>query len=412
MAGLQALASVRVVELTAAMAGPLIGRYMAAFGAEVIRVESRKHPDVVRLYVPPRAPETGIQPRSSPWFTDWNAGKRFVALDLTRPRAVELFLRLVARADVVVSNYRAGVMERLGLDYESLRRVNEKIVVFATSGYGESGPCSSYVTWGPNIEALSGLGTLSGFPQRECTVTQYAYPDVLTALHGLFAVMCALDHRRRTGRGQYIDLAQFETTVAALGDVMMERLANDVEPPRLGNRSRAFAPHGCYRCQGDDRWCVIAVRDDPEWARFCDAIGEPAWRDDPRFSDPARRLVHADELDALVERWTAARSDYAIMTLLQDAGIAAGVVQHVGDLARGDRQLAARRFFEEVEHLQKGTVVTTGVPLGLTGTPACSGRSGAAVGEDNEHVFGTLLGMTADDIRACIEDGAIETPEE
>ena len=409
MARVEALAGVRVVELTAAMAGPWIGRFMAACGAEVIRVESRRHPDVVRLYVPPRTPELGIQPRASPWFTDWNAGKRFVALDLARPRAVDLFLRLVARADVVVSNYSPGVMARLGLDYESLRRANEKIVVFATSGYGDSGPCSSYVTWGPNIEALSGLATLSGFPHRECAITQYAYPDVLTALHGLFAVMCALDHRRRTGQGQYIDLAQLETTVAAVGDVMMEQLANGREPARLGNRSHAFAPHGCYRCQGDDRWCVIAVRDEAEWIRFCDVIGEPAWKDDPRFSDRARRLAHGEELDELIERWTAARPDYAVMALLQGAGIAAGVVQHVGDLAREDRQLAARHFFEEVEHLQKGTVVATGVPLGLTATPPHTGRSGAAVGEDNDHVFGTLLGMSAEEIRACIDDGAIES---
>lgn len=407
---MQALASVRVLELTAAMAGPWIGRFMAACGAEVIRVESRKHPDVVRLYVPPRAPERGIQPRASPWFTDWNAGKLFVALDLARPKAIDVVLRLVARADVVVSNYSAGVMARLGLDYESLRRVNEKVIVFATSGYGDTGPCSSYVTWGPNIEALSGLATLSGLPHRECAVTQYAYPDVLTALHGLFAVMCALDHRRRTGRGQYIDLAQLETTVSAVGDVMMERLANGVEPARLGNRSHAFAPHGCYRCQGDDRWCAIAVRSEAEWTRFCDVLGQPAWREGARFSDRPQRLAHADELDALIERWTSVRQDYAVMALLQDAGIAAGVVQHVGDLAREDRQLAARRFFEEVEHLQKGAVVATGVPLGLTGTPVRTGRSGAGVGEDNDHVFGTLLGMTPDEIRACIDDGAIESP--
>ena len=406
-----ALANVRVLELTAAMAGPWIGRYMAACGAEVIRVESRKHPDVVRLYVPPRAPEAGIQPRCSPWFTDWNAGKRFVALDLSRPRAVELFLRLVARADVVVSNYAAGVMDRLGLGYDRLRRANERIIVFATSGYGETGPCSSYVTWGPNIEALSGLGTLSGFPDRECTITQYAYPDVLTALHGLFAVTCALDHRRRTGRGQYIDLAQYEATVAAVGDIVMERLANGAEPPRRGNRSTYHAPHGCYRCGGDDRWCAIAVRDEAEWGRFCDAVGAPEWRDDPRFTDRAARLEHADALDALIERWTSTREDYAVMALLQEAGVAAGVVQHVGDLAREDRQLAARRFFEEVEHLQKGTVVATGVPLGLTDTPVRTGRSGAAVGEDNAYVFGTLLGMGADEIRACVGDGAIESPE-
>jgi benzylsuccinate CoA-transferase BbsF subunit len=374
------------------MAGPWIGRYMAACGAEVIRVESRKHPDVVRLYVPPRTPEAGIQPRCSPWFTDWNAGKRFVALDLSRPRAVRAVPapgRAGRRRRVEL---RAGVMDRLGLGYERLRRANEQIIVFATSGYGETGPCSSYVTWGPNIEALSGLGTLSGFPERECTITQYAYPDVLTALHGLFAVTCALDHRRRTGRGQYIDLAQYETTVAAVGDVMMERLANGTEPPRRGNRSTRYAPHGCYRCAGDDRWCAIAVRDEAEWGRFCDAAGEPGWRDDPRFADRGARLANAGALDASIERWTSTREDRAVMTLLQHAGVAAGVVQHVGDLAREDRQLAARRFFEDLEHLQKGTVTTTGVPLGLTGRPCaraapvrasgrttagCSGRSSA-----------------------------------
>jgi crotonobetainyl-CoA:carnitine CoA-transferase CaiB-like acyl-CoA transferase len=241
-------------------------------------------------------------------------------------------------------------------------------------------------------------------------VTQYAYPDVLTALHGLFAVLCALDHRRRTGRGQRIDLAQFETTVSAIGDVMLERLANGTEPPRRGNRSDWLAPHGCYRCQGEDRWCAIAVRDDAEWGRFCDAVGEPGWKTDARFADRARRVENAAELDVLIERWTSARADYAVMALLQEAGVAAGVVQHVGDLAREDRQLAARRFFEEVQHLQRGTVVATGVPLGLTGTPARTGRSGAAVGEDNDFVFGTLLGMSAEEIRACVEDGAIESP--
>jgi len=233
---MQALADVRVIEFTAGMAGPWIGRFLAYCGAEVIKVESPQHPDVTRLYVPPSAPELGIQPQLSPWFTDWNAGKRFVALDLTRPAAVALAKELVAKSDVVVENYSTGVMDKLGLGYAALQRVKPDIIMLSSSGYGDSGPDRRYVTWGPNIEALSGLSTLSGFPERECTITQYAYPDALSALHGLFAVLCALDHRRRTGTGQYVTLSQYEATVAVLGDVMMEFLATGREPPRRATR--------------------------------------------------------------------------------------------------------------------------------------------------------------------------------
>lgn len=408
----QALAGLRVVEFSAGMAGPWIGRFLAYCGAEVIRVESRTRPDVVRLYVPPRAPEMGTQPELSPWFTDWNAGKRFVALDLSRPRAVELCKRLVATCDAVVENYSAGVMEKLGLGYEALRQVKPDIIMFSTSGYGDTGPCRRYVTWGPNIEALAGLGTLSGFPGRACTMTQYAYPDALSALHGLFALLCALDHRTRTGTGQYVNLSQLEATVAVVGHVMMEQLANRREPRKLGNGSLHAAPHGCYRCQGEDRWCAVVVADEAEWARFCAAVEHPQWLRDPRFATLAARLAHADELDRLIEEWTRERSDYEVMATLQGAGIAAGVVQNAEDQMRRDRQLAARRFFEEIEHRKKGTVVATGIPLGLTRTPGRSGRAGAAVGQDNDYVFGEILGMSAAEIRECVGLGAIESPED
>jgi crotonobetainyl-CoA:carnitine CoA-transferase CaiB-like acyl-CoA transferase len=264
------------------------------------------------------------------------------------------------------------------------------------------------VTWGPNIETLSGLSTLSGFPERECTMTQYAYPDALSALHGLFAVMCALDHRAKTGRGQYINLSQFEATVGVIGHVMMEYLANGREPPKLGNRSLSAAPHGCYRCRGEDRWCAIAVSTDAEWERFCGVLGRPDWVGDPRFATRLSRLENAAQLDAPIQEWTSARTAYEVMSALQEAGIAAGVVQNTEDQARRDRQLEARGFFEQIEHLAKGRVVATGIPLGLTGTPGSSGRTGAAVGQDNDYVFGDLLGMTPQEIRTCVEAGAIE----
>ncbi len=406
----QALQGVRVVEFSAGMAGPWIGRFMAYCGAEVIKVESRQRPDVTRLYVPPSAPELGIRPQLSPWFTDWNAGKRFVALDLMQPRAVELAKRLVAACDVVVENYSTGVMDKLGLGYAELRQVKPDIICFSSSGYGDSGPYRRYVTWGPNIEALSGLSTLSGFPARACTITQYAYPDAVSALHGLFAVMCALDHRQRTGAGQSINLSQFEATAAVVGHVMMEHLANAREPRRLGNRSLRGAPHGCYRCAGADRWCAIAVFDDAEWERFCNAIAEP-WTRDARFATLASRLENVDALDAFVQSWTAGRDAYEVMHTLQRAGIAAGVVQNVEDQFRRDAQLAARGFFETIDHMTKGTVVANGLALGLTGTPGRTTGTGAAVGQDNDYVFGELLGMTAQEVRDAIAAGAIEPPE-
>ncbi len=408
----QALDGIRVVEFTYGMAGPWVGRFMAYCGAEVIRVESKQRPDVTRQYVPPWAPEMGIQSQLSPWLTDWNAGKRCIALDLTNRKAVDLALRLASRCDIVVENYSTGVMDKLGLGYAELRQVRPDLIMLSTTGYGDSGPYHGYVTWGPNIEALSGLSSLSGFPERECTITQYAYPDAISALHGLFAVMCALDHRGRTGRGQYINLSQYEATAAVIGDVMMEYLANGREPQRLGNRSRHAAPHGCYPCKGEDRWCAIAVLTEDDWRRFCAAVGRPQWRDDPRFATMSARLEHVTELDALVGAWTATRTDYEVMQLLQQAGIAAGVVQNVEDQVRRDPQLAGRHFFEEIPHAKKGRVVATGIPVGLTATPGRTTGAGAALGQDNEYVFRQLLGLTAEEMAEYVAAGAIETPED
>lgn len=404
-----ALDGIRVVEFAYGMAGPWIGRFLAYCGAEVIRVESHSRPDVTRHYVPPRAPEMGVQTQLCPWLTDWNAGKRFVALDLTRPQAAGLAQRIVAKCDVVVENYSTGVIDKLGLGYAALQRVRPDLIMLSTTGYGDSGPYRRYVTWGPNIEALSGLSTLSGFPQRSGAMTQYAYPDAISPLHALFAVMCALDYRLRTGKGQYINLSQYEATVAVIGDVMMEYLANGREPERRGNRSLQIAPHGCYRCRGEDRWCTITISSEAQWERFCDVIGKPEWLTDPRFATLSSRLEHVGQLDALIEEWTSARADYDVMMTLQQAGIAAGVAQNVEDQMRRDRQLAARGFFEEIDHVTQGKVVATGIPLGLTGTPGRTQGTGAPIGQDNAYVFGELLGLTSEEMRDYINAGVIET---
>ena len=404
----QPLAGIRVIEFTAGMAGPWIGRFMAYCGAEVIKVESQKFPSVVRLYIPPRQRDLGIQPALSPWFTDWDAGKQFVSLDLTNPEAVELAKGLVAGADVVIENNSTGVMEKLGLGYEVLAGLNEDLIHLSTTGFGDTGPCAKYVTWGSNIEAISGLSRLSGFPARECTTTQFAYPDAVGALHGLVVVMAALDHRDRRGEGQHISLSQLEATIAAIGSAMMGPLSGLDGPERMGNASRHMAPHGCYPCRGEDRWCAISIADESQWRAFCRAIGHAEWRDEPRYLDLERRLAHAEELDEDIAVWTREQDPYAVVETLQAVAVPAGVVQSVVDLLENDPHIAERKFFEEIPHLAKGTVRATGIPLGLTSPPGRTTRAGADYGEDNDTVLGEILGLDASEIARLRESGAIE----
>ena len=309
---------------------------------------------------------------------------------------------------MVIENYSTGVLGRLGLGYAELSRARPDLVMISSTGYGDSGPDREHVTWGPNIEAAAGLSTLSGFPERPCTITQYAYPDTLSALHGLFAVLCALDHRSRSGEGQYINLSQLEATASVLGHVLLEQLANGQEPVRLGNGSRHAAPYGCYPCSGEDRWCAVSIEDDGAWSRLCEVMDRPDWRADPRLATAEGRHAQATDLDAGLEAWTRPQDAYTVMERLQQAGIAAGVVQNVEDLALRDRQLAARSFFEEVEHAKKGKVRATGIPLGLTGTPGRTGPAGAALGADTDYVFRTLLGLDTASLREYLETGVIE----
>lgn len=406
--GAGALAGLRVVELGTGLAGPWIGRIMAWCGAEVIKVESRAHPDVPRLYVSPREPERGTQPECSPWFTDWNAGKRFVALDLSKEEGAELCRRLVDRSDFVVANHGAGVLERLGLGHARLAERNPELILLRSTGYGETGPFARFATWGPNIEALSGLSRFSGFPHRECTTTHFAYPDPLCALHGLVALLAALLHRDDGGSGQAIDLSQLETTIAAIGECLVESFATGEEPARLGNREPDRAPWGCFPCAGERRWVVITVEDDAEWVRFVEVLGSPDWACEARFATTAGRLGHVDELEARIAAWTRTQADYDVMERCQQAGIAAGVVQNSEDLYRRDPQLAARGFFETIPHFKKGEVVACGIPLGLQGTPGRTTHTGSSIGHDNELVFRELLGLSAAEIEALTERGAIE----
>ncbi len=406
----QALLGLRVIEFTAGMAGPWIGRFMAHCGAEVIKVESIKRPDVTRLFIPPSDPDGGVQAQASPWFTDWNAGKRFISLDLTHPQATPLAKKLVAQSDIVIENYATGVMEKLGLDEESLQQVKPDLIHFRTNGYGHSGPDRHHIAWGPNIEAISGLAYLSGFRERDCSMTQYAYPDPASALHGLFVILCALEHRRKTGEGQVISLAQVEATISCFGNTLMEQLGNGKPPAKLGNRSLWDSPQGCYPCRGQDRWCAITIANQEQWARLCELLKKPEWAQDPRFQSASMRAEHHDLIDAAIEAWTVSRDVFEVMEILQDTEIAAGVVQTTEDQFQRDPHLAERNYFEEIPHQTKGSVIAPGIPLGLTATPGRTSDAGAAVGRDNAYVLEEIMGLSEEEISQLTKAGAIEDP--
>jgi crotonobetainyl-CoA:carnitine CoA-transferase CaiB-like acyl-CoA transferase len=403
-----ALAGLRVLEFTAGMAGPWIGRYLAWCGADVIKVESKDYPDVTRLYVPPREPELGIQGEMSPWFTDWNAGKRFVALDLLKPDGAALARRLVAESDIVIDNNANGVLEKLGLGFDRLRAIKAELILFSSTGYGKVGLDAGHISWGPNIETLSGLASLSGFAHRECTMTQFAYPDALSALSGLFAILCALEYRDRSGHGQTINLSQQEATIAAMGDVVMETLANQREPSACGNGSPASVLEGCYPCDGDDRWCVISLDTHEQWCVLCRALGAPESLQDVRFASGPGRLRYRIELDIAIGECTRCWEARELMDRLQDQGIAAGVVQHAQDQYLHDEHLRARGFFERVRHFKKGEVVAPGIPLVFSESPGATRDSGRAIGHDNRAVFCDLLGVDAARFRAYLDAGVIQ----
>ncbi len=407
-----ALAGLRVVEFTAGMAGPWIGRLMAFCGADVIKVESRDYPDVTRLFIPPRSPELGIQSQLSPWLTDWNAGKRCVSLDLTNPEATDLAKRLIAESDIVIDNNSNGVLEKLNLGFEEIQLIKPEIILLSSTGYGKHGLDSSYISWGPNIETLSGLSKLSGFANRDCTMTQFAYPDPLAALYSLFAIMCGIEYRRRTGKGQQINISQTEATVASIGDVLLEVFADGKEPAKLGNGSLYRAPQGVYRCRDEsddnDRWCAISVATGQEWQALCQLLEKPEWIDDPRFKSLENRLSNRQLLDTYIEEWTITRDPYEVMQVLQCNGIAAGVVQNVEDQWLRDPHLKARRYFEEIVHEKKGNIFASGLALGLLGTPGKTLHAGRAIGKDNRAVFCQLLGLTEAEFRGYMISGVIQ----
>jgi benzylsuccinate CoA-transferase BbsF subunit len=340
-------------------------------------------------------------------FASLNYGKKSITLNMNEPGAVELAKKLVKMCDVVTENFGGPVLERWGLGYEELKKIKPDIIYYAGSGYGRSGPHRSRPSYAEIIEAYDGSTYLNGYPGGEpATVGVSPWTDATQAMHGAFAIMAALYHRDRTGGGQYIDAAMLEGSANFLGEMVMGYTMNGVLGERMGNRDKIMAPHGCYRCQGNDEWVAIAVGSQAEWQAFVKAIGSPDWAEKAEFKDELGRRQNQDELDRLVEEWTRKYHQYEVMEILQKAGVAAGVSLNVKDLVT-DPQLKARRFFVDIEHPVIGRMTLPGLPWRSEGRQKGNYSSPPLLGEHNDYIFGELLGLTNEEIARLKEEKVI-----
>jgi benzylsuccinate CoA-transferase BbsF subunit len=393
------LEGIRIADFTWVWAGPHATLQLAHLGAEVIRVESAQRPCVTRLLPP--WPDRQPGPNRSGYFNQFNQGKRSVAIDLKTSEGLDLARRLVACSDVVAENFAAGVMDRLGLGYAALQAVKADLIMIALSGYGATGPEHTFVSYGPAQVPLSGMSSLTGYRDWPPMHVGISYGDPNGGVHGAFAVLAALWHRDRTGEGQYIDLSQWETSMAVLPEGIMEQTMNGRAPARDGNRDPHMAPHGIFRAAGDDRWIAIAVRTDDEWRRLAMLMALPA-AETTRFATLADRKAAEDVLETLLTAWTSTRSPEEITTVLQDAGLAAAPAMTNRDIFE-DAHLRERGFFVELEHPEVGVRRHLGIPWTMSGTPCAVTRPAPCLGEATEYVLGELLGLDAStraDLRA------------
>jgi benzylsuccinate CoA-transferase BbsF subunit len=399
------LEGVRVADFCWAWAGPYGALQLAHLGAEVIRIESTTRMCPSRL-IPPWADNKQGGYNRSGYFNQYNQGKRSLTLNLKTPEGLELAKKLVAKSDVVVENFAAGVMDKMGLGYEVLRAVKPDIIMASLSGYGATGPESSYVSYGPPQVALSGMSSLTGYRGGPPVQAGFSYGDPNGGVHGTFAIMCALIHRQRTGEGQYIDLSQREACAMLLPEGLMDFAMNQTQPPRNGNRDPCMAPHGVFRCSGDDRWVSIAVRDDAEWRSMCAVMGQPELANDPRFATLAARKENEDALEALVTAWTQKLSAEEATQKLQQVGVPAYPSLNGRDML-ANSQAEARGFFVELPHPEVGVRRHLGIPWTMSRTPCEIRRPAPLLGQDTDYVLEQIIGLQSEEVAALREKNVL-----
>lgn len=389
------LQGVRVVELTKVWAGPYVGKLLAFLGAEVIRVESEGSLDVTRTY--------GVTDiNNAPGFQAINPQKLSVQIDMKTKEGIALILDLLSKSDILIENLRPGAVKRLGLGYENVKAVKPDIIYTSMGMHGSEGPLAYQTGYAPCFAALGGLSSLVGYEGGPPAGMNVRYADSTFGTAAAYAAVVALFHRRRTGVGQFIDVSAVESMTSMIGDSVMDFALNGVVHECDGNRHADMAPHGAYPCQNDE-WISIAVASESAWQALATAMGQPELAEHPRFSTLANRKANALDLDHLVSAWTASRDAAELVSLLQQRGIAAAKSQSSVDMI-ADQHLWARGFFHEVAgnggamrpivgpgwKMSRGAEITDGAPR---------------LGEHNDYVFGSILGLTAEEQKNLADTG-------
>ena len=419
------LQGVRILDFAWFLASAGGTRFVSALGAESLKVEWKENPDTRIGGMAPvggrnaRRAATGpleavTHPSMGGQFNNKNSGKRGLSLNIRHPKGLEIAKALVRQCDVVAEGFSPGVLERLGLGYDVLRSIRPDIIYIQQSGMGSHGTYGRLRTVGPVAAAFAGTSEMSGLPEPAMPAGWgYSYLDWMGAYSYALAILGALHHRERTGEGQWIDASQCESGLFMTGTAVLDWSANGREWSRIGNRSpfKPAAPHGAYRCAGEDRWLAVACFTEEEFGALCRVAGHPEWRSDGRFATLEARLLHQDALDAALGGWMAGQESFDCMTALQAAGVPAGVCQTAADRCDRDPQLAHLQWLTEVTGTAIGTWPVAELPMKFSATPAhiggLTGRGAPTYGEDNVAILGELLGYSPADVQRLAEDGVI-----
>ena len=399
------LKGIRVINFGWVWAGPVVGQTLGFLGAEVLKIESRARIDMTRN-LPPFAEGIPGPDRSLSNHACW-AGNGSVTLDLKHAEGLALALRLIAESDVVIENFGPGVMERLGIGYESLRAVKPDIILFSMPAAGLYGPLEHVRTYGLSLTSLTGLDSLVGYKGETPIPVENAYSDPFAGIFGSFAILTALTHRRNSGEGQHIDFSQQEAVMQMVGPAYMDFALNGRSGKPKGNQhpTAAAAPHGVFPCSGDDRWIAIAIHSDAEWAALVAEMGAPVWAVEPALASLAGRVQAIDHLHAEIAKWTHTHHDRALTDRLQAVGIAATPVLKVADLL-DDPHYRARDTFIEVRHPLGFDETIYGRYVKMSRTPAVV-KPGPVMGQDNDHAFLNILGLDDGEYQSLKESRVI-----
>jgi crotonobetainyl-CoA:carnitine CoA-transferase CaiB-like acyl-CoA transferase len=403
---MESLKGIKIVEFAAFAAGPAVGKHLADHGATVVHIESRVRPDGFRTHYPPYKDNIHGLNRSG-LFALSNNNKLDITLNLKKaPKATDVAKRIAAWADVVIENFSPGTMARLGLDYENLKKVKPDLIMLSSSNLGQSGPHAHHAGFGSQLSSLAGFTHLTGYADGPPQILYGPYIDYIAVAYGAVAILAALDYRRRTGRGNHIDIAQYETGLQYLAPLLLDYKVNGAVASRNANRDLHAAPHGAYPCAGEDRWCALSIHTDAEWQTLCEVMGKPPWALEPKFSSHASRKANEEELDRRMAEWTRGFAARELMEKLQAAGLRAGLINTMKDVYT-DPQLSQRPQWVELDHPEIGKMHYQRPPFLLTGTPPGPSKRDPLLAEHNEYFYRSLLGLSEQEYTALVNEQVI-----